>query len=60
VSEKYKYEIKRKIEMPNGGSITVTVSQPDPINEADYLILKPQAAIEMANCLMDLAKAFKP
>jgi hypothetical protein len=57
---KYEYEIKREIALPNGGKVTVTVSSPEPMDEKDYLILRPQAAIEMAACLADLADAMRP
>jgi hypothetical protein len=57
---KYEYEIKREIALPKGGKVTVIVSSPEPMDEKDYLILRPQAAIEMAACLADLADAMRP
>ena len=57
---KYEYEIKREIALPNGGKVTVTISSPEPMDEKDYMILQPQAAIEMASCLADLADAMRP
>ena len=55
-----RYEAKRKIDLPQGGSVTVTVTSDSPISEDDFMILRPQAAIEMARCLTDLAEALRP
>lgn len=55
-----KYEVKRKIDLPQGGSVTVTVRSDELIREEDFLILRPQAAVEAASCLMNLAEAFSP
>lgn len=52
--------IKRVVKMPQGGTVTVTVTSTEPIREEDFLILRPQAAIEMAHCLMDLGNALAP
>lgn len=57
---KHEFQIKKKIDLPGGGSITVTVSSPSPIKEEDYLILKPQAAQNMAECLVSMANAMRP
>jgi hypothetical protein len=54
------FEIKRKIALPNGGSITVTVRQPEPINESEFRILNPQNATAMADWMMDFAETLKP
>jgi hypothetical protein len=55
-----KHEVKRKIDLPGGGSVTVTVQADEPIREEDFMVLRPQAAIEMAECLKDLASALRP
>lgn len=54
------FEIKRKIALPNGGCMTVTVSQPEPIDESEFRILNPQNATAMANWMMDFAETVKP
>lgn len=54
------HEVKRQIEFPAGGTVTVTVRSSDPIDEKDYLILQPQAAIEMSYCLANMANALRP
>ena len=54
-----KHVVKRKIDLPQGGSVTVTVSSDAPISEDDFMILRPQAAVQMANCLIDLGEALK-
>jgi hypothetical protein len=57
---KYEYEVVRKVDLPGGGAMTVTVSSPSPIDEADYLILRDDTAIAMGECLVDLANAMRP
>lgn len=53
------YQVKKAIDLPGGGTVTVTVSSPEPINERDYMILRPQTATEMSNCLVSLANALR-
>jgi hypothetical protein len=55
----YKYKVQRTTPLPSGGSVTVTVSQPDPIDERDYLFFRPTAAIEIARCFVDLANGMR-
>jgi hypothetical protein len=54
------YKAQKKIELDGDGSITVTVSSSSPIDEADYMILRPDAAKNMAECLTDFANAMRP
>jgi hypothetical protein len=54
------YEAKRKVDLPGGGTVTVTVRSSDPIDEREYIILQPQAASEMSNCLVSMANALRP
>jgi len=54
------YEVKRKVDLPGGGSVTVTVQSSDPINERQYMILQPKAATEMSRCLVSMANALRP
>ena len=54
------YELKRKIDLAGDGSITVTVSSSSPIDEADYMVLRPDVAREMAQYLTSLANALRP
>jgi hypothetical protein len=53
------YEVKRKVNLPGGGTVTVTVQASDPIDEREYLILQPQAATEMSYCLLSMANALR-
>jgi hypothetical protein len=53
------YETKRRVELPGGGTVTVTVQSSDPIDEREYLILQPQAATEMSYCLVSMANALR-
>ena len=55
-----KFETKRKIDMPQGGTVTVTVRSDNPINEQDYRILQPQAALALADWALGFAEALKP
>lgn len=58
---KYEYNEEQKVDLPGGGSITVTVSSPDPIDREAFLMLKsPAAAMEMGRCLADLGNAMRP
>jgi hypothetical protein len=52
--------VKRKVDLPGGGTATVTVQSSDPIDERDYLILRPQAATEMSYCLVSMANTLRP
>ena len=54
------YQVKRKVDLPGGGAVTVTVQSSDPIDERDYPILQPQAATEMSYCLVSMANAVRP
>jgi hypothetical protein len=54
------YEVSRVVDLPGGGNATVTVRSEEPIDEAAYLILRPQAAREMSNCLVSIANALRP
>jgi hypothetical protein len=54
------YEVSRKVNLPGGGTVTVTIKSSEPIDEKVYLILQPQAAIEMSNCLASMANALRP
>jgi hypothetical protein len=60
MKEKMQHEIRKTTELPGGASLTVTVASPAPIDERDYLILQPGAAVEMGKCLAGLANAFRP
>jgi hypothetical protein len=60
IMEKLPYSISQKTDLPGGGSITVTVASGVPIVEADYIILRPGAAAELAECLSGLANALHP
>jgi len=53
------YEVKKKIDLPGGGTVTVTVKSSEPIHERDYLILRPQTATEMSHCLVSIANALR-
>ncbi len=53
-------EIKRHFDLPTGGSVTVTVRSPEPINEEDYFLLREAGAVGMAECLMNVAETMKP
>lgn len=53
-------EVKRTYPLDSGGSVTVTVSMEGPIDERDFMILRPDAAKAMASCLSDLANAMRP
>ncbi|HWF09932.1 MAG TPA: hypothetical protein VG297_15800 [Bryobacteraceae bacterium] len=55
----FQYEARKKIEFPGGGGITVTVKSHKPIDEDEYLILKPQAAAEISSCLVTIANALR-
>jgi hypothetical protein len=55
----FQYETKKQMTLPGGGKVTVTVKSPTPIDERDYLILKPQAATEMSSCLVEIANALR-
>jgi hypothetical protein len=54
------HELTRRLPTPSGGSVTVTIRSEAPINEADYLILQPTAAIEAAVVLESLGNALRP
>jgi hypothetical protein len=54
------FEVKRKIDLPGGGTVTVTVQSSDPIDEREYLILRSQPATEMSYCLVSMANALRP
>jgi hypothetical protein len=57
---KHEYEIKKTVDLPTGGSITVTVSSPEPIQEKDFPILQAGAAIQMGASLISLANTLRP
>jgi hypothetical protein len=54
-----RYEVKKKVDLPGGGAVTVTVQSSDPIDEREFLILQPQAAAEMSSCLVSMANALR-
>jgi hypothetical protein len=56
----FHFEVSKKVGLPGGGTVTVTIQSSGPINESDYLILQPQAATEMSYCLASMANALKP
>lgn len=53
-------ELTRKIDLPGGGRLKISIVSPDPIRAEDYLILRPDAAVALTECLTDLANAFRP
>lgn len=53
------YEVSKTVDLPGGGSVTVTVQSAEPIDEREYLILRPQAATEMSHCLVSMANALR-
>lgn len=53
-----KYELVRKFSGPVG-AVTVTIKSADPINEADYFLLRRDAALSMAECLVGMADVMK-
>jgi hypothetical protein len=55
-----KYEAKRIFNLPQGGRVAITVGSDEPINEQDYRILQPQAALAMADWAIGFAEALKP
>jgi len=60
MTEPYKYNVSKTVTYPSGAKITVNISSPDPINEADYLILREDALKNMGECMVDLGNAFRP
>lgn len=53
------HEVKKTFKLQAGGSVTVTVRSSAPIDESDFMILRESAAVNMAECLMDLGEALK-
>lgn len=60
MERKLPYKVSRKTDLAGGGSVTVTVASSAPIDEADYMILRPDAATEVGRCLVSMANALRP
>ena len=52
-----KYKLSKTVAFPGGGSLTVTIRSSSPINEQDYLILRPDTARATAETLASIANA---
>jgi hypothetical protein len=57
---KYEYNLEKTVKLAGGGTATVSIGSPDPIDPADYMVLRPDAMAEMAGCLVGLANALRP
>lgn len=60
MTDEHKHKVTKTLELPDGSSVTVTITSSDPIDEADYLMLRPTAMQEMADTLTSLGNAMRP